>query len=491
MRIVQICAEFAPIAKAGGMGEVLLGLTQELRSQGYDVEVLIPKYDFLDLNELKHLSVDLADVRCQENGQTVSNVVWSALYDDCPLFLLDALHPSGYFHREKIYGYEDDTARFLYFCKAILEYLVAKGKPIDILHLHDWHAAACAIFLRDFFAQKLKVRSVLLTVHNFEYQGRCATWDLDALGLDGKSYCIPAKLQDPDPRYSKVLNLLKGGILYADAVNTVSPSYATESIAPKGGYGLSSILKKRKFLGILNGIDTKRWNPKTDPYLEAHYWGDQPSPTIQMQKKANKKALQQLGLESLDHPLFGVVSRLMPNKGSALLQQCIAKILAEGGSFVLIGSSPDPAVQKQFDQLKEDYKNHPNVMLCYQYEDLLAHRIYAACDFLLVPSLIEPCGLTQLIALRYGAIPVVRCTGGLKDTVFDCEDSSIPSEKRNGLLFHEPTKEALEAAISRAVGLWTTQSPLLQLAQKRAMQADYGWKKGVKEYIKLYQSLLV
>jgi starch synthase len=489
MRIVQVCAEFAPIAKAGGMGEMLQGLTRELLTYHHEIEVIVPKYEWIDHKDLKDLKVDMADVRCQENGKTISNVMWSAECEGCPIRLLEPHHPSGYFHRDKIYGYEDDTARFLYFCKAVVEYLVAKGGKIDLLHLHDWHTAPCAILVRELFP-KLKVKAIVLTVHNFEYQGRCATWDLDAIGLNGMSYLTPSKLQDPDPRHAKTINLLKGGILYADAVNTVSPSYARETLTSQGAHGLHAVLKQAKLFGILNGIDIKRWDPEKDPYLTAHYAKELPISKVQIQKNANKRALQKLfGLESLDRPLFGVVSRLIPNKGSELLRESIAKIVDEGGAFVLVGSSPISNVQEEFDQLKQSCKNNPHLVFCFHYNERIAHQVYAACDFLLVPSLVEPCGLTQLIALRYGTIPIVRATGGLRDTVFDCEDTTVPSEKRNGLVFRDPTKEALQAVITRAIGLWKSNALSLQLAQKRAIQGDYGWKQGAKEYIKLYEKL--
>ena len=481
MRIVQVCAEFSPVAKAGGMGEALLGLTRELVKTHGSVEVFFPKYSWIEGKDLKDLKLEISDFRCKEKGHSVSNSIWSAEVEECPVRMVEVHHPSGYFHRKKIYGYEDDAARFLYFCKVVIEYLKEKGEPIDILHLHDWHTAPCAFLARD---RLLKVGAVLLTVHNFEYQGRCAPWDLEAVGID------PAGCFE-DFRYPETSNLLKGGILHADAVTTVSPTYARESLAPQGAYGLSSYLKKKKFVGILNGICMKSWNPSEDARLVANYHHDQSSQKISSQKEENKKELQRAhGLDCIGQPLFGVVTRLMPNKGTDLIEEVIDTILAQNGALALIGYAPMKEIQEQFDGLKERFKDNPRIFLCYEYNDVTARRIYAACDFLLVPSLTEPCGLTQLIALRYGAIPIVHSTGGLKDTVFDFEDVTAAPQKRNGIVFNAPTKEVFDSAIKRAAALWYGQASLFQLTQKRAMQGDYSWKTGAQEYLKLYRKLL-
>lgn len=481
MRVVQIAAEFAPIAKAGGMGEALLGLTRELVGLNESVELFIPKYSWIDNKNLKELNLEMADFRFEEKGQMISNSIWSAVVEECPLGLIEAHHPSGYFHREKIYGYQDDAARFLYFCKTVMEYLKARGEPIDVLHLHDWHTACCAYMARE---MRLKVGTILITVHNFEYQGICAPWDLNAIGISPDE-------KFKEDRYPDAINLLRGGISYADAVVTVSPSYAKESLAPRGAFGLSPLLKKKKFKGILNGICTKSWNPEEDPNLVARYSGKGSSSEITVQKRENKKALQSLiKLDSLDRPLFGVIMRLMPSKGSEFLEAAIESILDQGGAFVLLGYSPIPKIQERFDQIKEEYSETPNVFFGYQYQDALAHRIFAACDFLLMPSLTEPCGLTQLIALRYGAIPIAHSTGGLKDTVFDYEDAMVLPEKRNGIVFHSPTKDSFRDAIKRAVVFWKREAPLFQLTQKRGMQGDYSWKKGGQEYVKLYRKML-
>ena len=490
MRIVEIAAEFAPIAKAGGLGEVILGLSRELTAQHHQVTVIIPKYSFIDPKTLGELKLEVPEFHSLEKGQMISNAMWSAVVEECQVRLLEARHPAGYFHRDRIYGFPDDVTRFLYFSRAAIEYLKLQNEKIDILQIHDWHTAACALILRDLL--HLPIQKILLTIHNLEYQGKCAAHDLDAIGLNGASYLTAARLQDPDPRFSETINLLKGGIVYADAVNTVSPTYAKEILTPKIGQGFAPILKKAKLTGILNGIDPVIWNPATDIRIAARYSPDDSLAKIVKAKAANKEQLfKRYGLRCQDRPLVGAVTRLAPQKGTDLLQEAIIHTLEADGAFVLLASTPVPEIRRQFEELKERLADHSNVLLQFEYNEDLAHQIYAALDFVVLPSLSEPCGLTQLIALRYGAIPIVRSTGGLKDTVFDCEDGQVPLEQRNGFVFYEPTQSALQSALIRALHLMRTDPATHQMILKRAMRCDYSWKKPAQEYLKLFRKLLV
>ena len=489
MKIVQIASEFAPLAKAGGLGEVLLGLSRELTAQNHQVTVIIPKYSFIDPKALPELSTDVQDFRCLEKGQPIANTMWASKVENCNLRLLEVHHPAGYFHRDQIYGYPDDVVRFLYFSRAALEYLKLKNEKIDILHIHDWHTAICATILRDLL--HLPIQKIILTIHNLEYQGKCAAHDLDAIGLNGASYLSADKLQDPDSRYPETINLLKGGIIYADAVNTVSPTYAKEILIPKVGFGLSSYLKKAKLAGILNGIDQTLWNPSTDSRLAARYSAEDSLVKISKAKLTNKEFLfKRFKLECQDRPLVGAITRLVPQKGTDLLKEAIIRTVESGSAFVLLASTPVPEIRTQFEELKEHFKGNPHVLLQYEYNEDLAHQIYAALDFIVIPSLSEPCGLTQLIALRYGTVPIVRSTGGLKDTVFDCEDGQVPIEQRNGFVFYEPTSTAMSNVLNRALNLYRTDFATHQSILRRAMRCDYGWKKPVQEYFKFYRRLL-
>jgi starch synthase len=491
MRIVQLAAEFAPIAKAGGLGDVILGLSRELGAQHNNVEVVIPKYSFIDPQKLQQLKVEVPDYRCPERGQTISNAVWSAVVEDCPLRMIEARHPSGYFHRDKIYGCPDDVARFLYFSRAALEYLKLRQEPIDILHIHEWHTAACAVLLQRFLAKEISIRAVVFTIHNLEYQGKCGPHDLDAIGLDGISCLSTNQLQDPNPQFPQTINLMKGGIVSATAVNTVSPAYAKEILSPEQGLGLSPFLEKANLFGILNGIDTRTWDPATDPCLIARYSASDPLTKINSAKQANKKFLQNhYCLRCTDRPLFGSITRLTPQKGTDMIQQSIQKTIEMGGAFVLLASTPVPEIHQQFEKLREEYHNNPHVLLQYEYNEELAHQLYGALDFIMIPSISEPCGLTQLIALRYGVMPIVRSTGGLKDTIFDCEDKKIPIEMRNGFVFYEPTPTAINQTLLRAFNLYRSEKAAYQALIHKSMKGDYSWQKPAHEYLKLYRKVM-
>lgn len=492
MRIVQVAAEFSPIAKAGGLGEVVVGLSRELTRIHEEVEVIIPKYDLIDLKKLSNVQMEVPDFKCIQDGNPHANTMWSATSEGCQLHLLEARHPAGYFHRGKIYGCEDDIARFTYFSRAVLEYLKLKKQPIDILHLHDWHVALCAPLLRDLFANDISVKAVVLTIHNSEYQGRCLIKDLDSIGIQGLSYFSPAKMQDDNPDFPHSINLLKGGIVYSDAIVAVSPSYAKELLTPEMGFCLNKSFSKykSKLTGILNGIDLKLWDPATDSHLSAHYGADRSLSSIQAAKEKNKEALRErFHLLPGKKPWIGAVSRLAPQKGPALIVETLKQTVKRGGVFLLLGSASDPTIQLEFEHLQTIYGKNQQVLLQLTYDDELAHLIYSALDFLIVPSLFEPCGLTQLFGMHYGTIPIVRATGGLKDTVFDCEDSSIPIGQRNGFTFPKATKDSLNQTLERAFHLYESDPVTFQSLIRRGMQTDFSWKKPAQEYLKVYRRL--
>lgn len=479
MRIVHLSAEFAPIAKAGGLGEVLVGLCRELSRSSHDVEMILPKYDFIDLSKIDRLKLEVPNFKCFE----YQNAMWSGKVEECQLHLLEARHPAGYFHRGKIYGCEDDIARFIYFSRAALEYLAIKNEPIDILHLHDWHVSLCAPMVKHLF-KDLKVKKIVLSIHNIEYQGKCAASDLDQIGLNGLKYLTADQLQDDNPKHPETINLLKGGIVFSDAIVPVSPSYAEEILTPKSSFHLDPTLKKMrsKIQGILNGIDTIIWDPAKDPHLFAHY-------EIESALKGKQANRSKFRLDLGKRPWVGSITRLVPQKGPELIEEAIQTTLDLGGCFILLGSSPIPKIQEHFEMLKQKYKGNPQIFLLYQYNEPLAHQIYAALDLVLVPSHFEPCGLTQMIAMRYGTVPIVRSTGGLKDTVFDFEDRETPSQKRNGFVFKEASKASLNQALKRAFELFRKDASSFQSLIRRGMQSDFSWKKPAQEYLKLYRSL--
>lgn len=488
MKILHLSTEFAPIAKAGGLGDVLVGLTRELLRIGQEVEVIIPKYDFIPKHLLKNLKPELSSFPCLEAGVEHLNTIWSAEVENCRILLLETHHPKNYFGRGQIYGCQDDTARFLYFSKACLEYIKESNREIDILQIHDWHTASAAIFAKDLF--NLPVKSIILTIHNAQYQGLCATWDLDAIGLKGNCYLTKEKLQDD--LHPDTINLLKGGVIYADAVNTVSPSYAKEILTPAIGGSLSATFSKykNKISGILNGIDQTLWNPGIDVSLNRNYAAKDTIDTILQGKEAARKQLSvQFGLNPNQRPWIGSITRIVPQKGPEFFEEGILQVLELRGSFILLGSSPIPSLQDHFDRLKIKHKENPNVLLHFEYNETIAHQLYAALDFLLMPSHFEPCGLSQLIAMRYGTIPIVHKTGGLQDTVIDYENMDIPIGKRNGLVFQNPTKSELSHAILRAICLFRSNPSDFQAIVHRVMHQDFSWVKPAHKYIDLYNQV--
>ncbi len=480
MRVVHLAAEFAPIAKAGGLGEVLLGLSRELTKKRLDVEVILPKYDFIDLSKVQNLKLEVPNFKCLEN----QNALWSCRYEECHLRLLESRHPAGYFHRGKIYGCEDDIARFTYFSRAALEYLAQQNQPIDILHLHDWHVSLCAPMVRNYF-KRLQVKAIVLSIHNIEYQGKCAVQDLDQIGLDGEAYLQPNLLQDNNPLHPKTINLLKGGLVFSDALVPVSPTYAKEILTKEYGAGLDVTLRKHKskIVGILNGIDTKIWDPENDPDLSKPY-------AVESVLKGKAAAKGKFKLDAKKRPWVGAITRLVPQKGPELLEEALFTTLKLGGSFLLLGSASNPKLQEHFNTLQKKYKGNDQVFLHFDYNETLAHQMYAALDFLLVPSHFEPCGLTQMIAMRYGTVPIVRATGGLKDTVFDCENPEIPNQKRNGFSFKEATKSSFNQTLERAFQLFHSDPATFQSLIRRGMQTDFSWKDPTQEYLKIYRNLL-
>ena len=461
MRIVHLATEFAPMAKAGGLGEVMVGLARELTRLGHQVDLILPKYDFISTAKFK---LEVSDFKCISN----SNKIWQGTVEGCRLHLLEA----DYFHREQIYGCDDDIPRFIYFSRAALEYLKLKKEPIDVLHLHDWHVSLCAPLVKDLF-KELQVKTVVLSIHNLEYQGKCAASDLDAIGMRGADYLTPDRLQDNNPKFPKTINLLKGGIVYADAIIPVSPSYAKEILSPEYGFNLDVTLRgvRGKITGILNGIDTTLWDPAHDPALSACY-------TVASAHKGKEANRKHFKLDPSKRPWVGAIARLVPQKGPELLEAAIKKTVEMGGTFLLLGSSPIPKIQDHFNQLKTFYKGSAQVFLCYDHSEVLAHLIYACSDLLIVPSHFEPCGLTQLTAMRYGTVPIVRSTGGLKDTVF---------EGKNGFCFPDATVASMNSALMRAFQTFRSEPAKFQTLMRQGMASDWSWKKPTQEYLKVYR----
>lgn len=496
MRIVHIAAEMAPVAKLGGLADVLLGLCRELSSKGHDIDIILPKYDCMDSDQVRDLVVDNADMPSFFNGELYRNTVWCGWVENLKVYFIEPHHPQQLFKRGCFYGCHDDVDRYLFFCRAALEFIYKKQIRPAIIHLHDWQTAAVAPLYHDIYkAMGMRQAKIVYTIHNLEYQGQCAVGDLNKIGLDGKRYAFFDKLQDPVQ--GALLNLMKGGLVYSDYITTVSPTYAGEILTPEGGRNLDGVLRyyQDKFAGILNGIDNIYWNPESDKYIPTHYSQrefprDKNDHNTLDKKGFVKKTLRDtLGLTEKHAPIVAYIARLIPQKGTNLIKQAIKFILAKGGQFVLLGTSPIPAISEEFHALHQSYIDHPDVSINLHHSEKLAHWIYAGSDIFFMPSLFEPCGLAQLIALRYGTIPIVRKTGGLADTIFDIADEQIPITQRNGFLFEAPTEGAVNAVLARAISHWFKQPELWRLLMIRAMECNFTWSAPADKYLAIYQLL--
>jgi len=497
MHIVHIASELAPVAKVGGLADVLLGLSREQSWKGHDVDIIIPKYDCMDSNEVRDLSVDYIDLMSFYKGTWFHNSVWVGWVENIKVYFIEPHLPKHFFNRGCFYGCEDDIDRFLYFSRTAIEFLFKKQLHPDILHLHDWQTAAIAPLYEELY-KPLGFRhpKVVFTIHNIEYQGKCHPEDIEKIGLNGAALKTPAALQDNlDP---SLINLLKGAMVYADFITTVSPNYAKEVKTPEGGRGLEKTLiqYQQKFKGVLNGIDYSYWNPEIDRYLPAHFSSREMPANKKdrntLDKKAYiKKVLRERLLFNEEHkPIIGCIARLVPQKGPDLIINALNYTLARGGQFVLLGSSPIPSINAEFHELKSFYADSPDVHLSLYHQEELAHMIFAAADIFIVPSIFEPCGLTQMIALKYGAIPVVRRTGGLADTIFDVDHSGKPFEQTNGYTFDAPNKQGIESALSRAIDCWFQNPEKWRQLLIHGMKIDFSWNHPSDEYLEIYKKII-
>jgi starch synthase len=496
MYYIHIAAELAPIAKVGGLADVTLGLCRELSWKGHDVNVILPKYDCIDSTDIRDLGIEIADLLSFYEGEWHHNTVWCGWVENLKVYFIDSHHPRYFFNRGCFYGCEDDIERYLYFSRTAMEFLFKTQKNPDVIHLHDWQTAVIAPLYYDMY-QKLGYQhpKIVFTIHNFEYQGKCAAADLDRIGLAGAEYLKSNKLQDNHS--PEIINLLKGGIVYADYTTTVSPSYAKEVKTAAHGKGLDKTLLKneKKFCGILNGIDYSYWNPEIDRYLPAHFSSrelprdNKDQATLDKKFYLKKVLREKLNLAELHKPILGCITRLVPQKGTELIKHSLKYALEHNAQFVLLGSSPIPSINADFHALKHQYDDDPNVHFILHHQEEIAHLIFAASDMFIVPSIFEPCGLTQMIALKYGSIPIVRHTGGLADTIFDVDFSKKPVEETNGYTFEKPDFKSLESALGRAIDCWFHHPEKWRKLMIRGMNIDFSWNIPSNSYLNIYQNI--
>ncbi|HBT78854.1 MAG: glycogen synthase GlgA [Selenomonas sp.] len=476
MKVLFVAAEAVPFAKTGGLADVAGSLPKELRNQGVDVRVIMPKFGKIS-EEFRQQMEHVYDGELQVSWRTKFVGLDKLDYDGVTFYFVDN---EEYFNREGFYGYDDDAERFSFFSRAVLNLLPAMDFWPDVIHTNDWHAGLVNVFLKleHMDDERYSKIRTLYTIHNLKYQGVFPKNVMpDVLGLDWKYF------NNGDLEFYDAVNFMKGGLIYADYISTVSHTYAQEIQYPYFGEHLDGLLRSRKddLYGIINGLDYERYNPRTDKNLFETYDVDSFDRKID-----NKTELQTLlGLPTERRvPMVALVSRLVEPKGMDLIVRMMDEILQhEKIQFVLLGTG-EKRYEDWFKGLAWRFPREVSVNI--RFSNQLAQRIYAAADIFLMPSNYEPCGIGQLIAMRYGAIPVVRETGGLKDTVIPYDKST---GRGTGFVFRDYNAHEMMYALKRALTAYGNFAEWHQLVQN-AMKADYSWQKSAKKYIELYEQLL-
>lgn len=485
MFIVTVASECAPVAKVGGLADVVYGLSHELELRGHSVEIILPKYDCMRYDHIYGLREVHRDLWVPFYDHQVHCSVFFGFVHGRKCFFIEPHSNRNFFNRGIYYGHHDDPERFTFFCRAALEFMLKTNKHPDIIHCHDWQTGILPVLLFDIYKHMgMTHPRVCYTLHNLKHQGVTGEFILRASGLNRADYYFHQdRLQDNFNR--SAINLMKAGIVYSNFVTTVSPTYASEIMHTDLSYGLGGTLHvhHQKFGGILNGLDYDFWNSETDKYIP-HRYGIR---NIEDKYKDKEALRHRLLLRQEFKPIVAYVGRLDHQKGVDLIRDGIFYSLANGSQFVLLGSGPEPGVNNYFWHLKNHLNDNPDCHLEIGYDEELAHLIYAGADMMLVPSLFEPCGLTQMIALKYGAVPIVRATGGLNDTVFDADYSHKPHHERNGYVFHHFNYKGLESAMRRAIGKWYSSPDLFRELMISGMMYDYSWNHPGQHYLNIFE----
>jgi starch synthase len=483
--VIMITPELAPVAKVGGLADVVFGLSNELASRNNTVEIILPKYDSMRYDEIQGLHICYHDLLVPWYAGQIHCSVWSGTVHQRQCYFIEPHSLDNFFHRNTVYGCSDDIFRFAFFSRAALEFILKSGKRPEIIHCHDWATGLAPVMLFDIYQkQGMETTRACYTIHNFKHQGIFGDQVLWATGLGRPDYYYASdRLRDNgNPR---VLNMMKAGIVYSNFVTTVSPHYAWEAQNSWMGFGMGSTLHthQKKYGGIINGLDYGYWDPHTDPKIPCNY-----APETIQDKYVNKSALRKrFMLSDNPKPIIAVIGRLDPQKGLYLVKHAMGYTVRRNAQFVLLGSAPDSKISAEFNGLKRFWSNSPDCHIELGFNEELAHLIYAGADMILVPSDYEPCGLTQLIALRYGTVPIVRNVGGLVDTVFDKDFSDRPAAERNGFGFNDGTANAVEWAINRAIGCYYDYPVIFRALMLNGMATDSSWKKPTDHYRNVYE----
>ena len=476
INILFASSEVFPFAKTGGLGDVAGSLPKALSKLGCDIRVVMPKYNAISeeyKSQMEYLGFIYADVswRHQYCG------IFRLKYDGITYYFLDNEY---YFNRPELYGDFDQAEQFTFFSKALLELLPFIGFKADIIHCNDWQTGVVSLLLKAVYKSNSFYKNIktIFTIHNLKYQGIFPKEVLsNLLGLDW-SYFTSEGIE-----FNGSVNFLKAGLVYSDSISTVSPTYADEIKNDFYGEGLNGVLisRSKDLYGILNGIDYERNNPENDARLYATYSADKIS-----QKYENKRRLQQdLSLPiKPEVPVISIISRLTSQKGFDLIERVLEEILQMDIQLIILGKG-DEHYKYIFENAAYWHKDKVSANITFS--DTLAQRIYAASDMFLMPSLFEPCGLGQIFSFRYGAVPIVRETGGLNDTVFSYNETT---GEGNGFTFTNYNAHDMLDTIRRAVDFYYNKKDIWSLLVQRGMRSDFSWEKSAHEYMNMYRKTL-
>lgn len=487
MDILVASSEVVPFAKTGGLADVVGALPRELARLGHRVTVFLPNYDHC---KRAQLSIEKTEVELEIpiGSKLVSGTLYRSKLPDSDVIVYLVDQPD-YFQRKELYGqdsrdYTDNCERFVFFCRAVLESVRALGLHLDLVHANDWQTGLIPALLKTEYAGTPVYENIacLLTIHNLAYQGSFWHWDMLLTGLDWKYF------NWREMEFYGNLNLLKTGIVFADAINTVSPTYAREIQMPEQGCGLDSVLQHRSEVlsGIINGIDPGEWNPATDSMIEENF----DSKTFDKGKATCKLAMQKefrLKTDS-DTAMIGIVGRLASQKGWSLILPVMKNWLETTEvQWVVLGTG-QPEYHAVLSSLQRKFPEKLGLTLGFSNE--LAHRIESAADIFLMPSQYEPCGLNQMYSMAYGTVPVVRSTGGLADTVVDANEQNVANKTANGFLFDSFSVGDFESALERAVTMYNEQRDVWNQLMVTGMETDWSWTASARKYVELYKQTI-
>ena len=473
----MVSSEARPFCKTGGLADVVYSLSKELAVLGEEVSIIIPFYDSVRRQLANEPLKKAASFKTHMSWRKQTVDVYQVSRDGITYYLVEN---QQYFERGHLYGDFDDGERFGFFTMAVKEFLLTKKMYPNIIHVHDWQAGMlpCLLRVEQDCIKRFNKTKFVFTIHNPAFQGMMPKFTL------GDFYNLTDDLFDNGSvRFKDQVSTLKAGIVYSDKITTVSPTHHLELLSPEGGMGLDGILRYREwdFLGILNGIDYLEFNPSEDKQIAMPY----SEKNLVSAKKANREALfKEYGLKNTRGPLFSLVTRITWQKGFDIIFPAVEELLNRGASIFMLGSGENQYEQR-WEELKRRYPDKLGLYI--GYSDSLAHKIYAASDFFIMPSLFEPCGLGQMIAQRYGTLPIVRRTGGLRDSVI-CFDGTN-EETSNGFGFDAYSVYEMKRTSHYAYDIYQDKK-LLHRLMKNAMLTNNSWQKSTQEYLKLYKQLI-